>query len=111
MIQWLCSESREGSNTEEALKKAEKGVGVYREEEQQHGKKPSQIINDETFTKFFQRAKHKIWSMTNIGPHVENKNPLAAQDVVDSKNKENERDQFSHSILNTRKKWRTVLIT
>jgi hypothetical protein len=49
--------------------------------------------------------------MTNIGPHIENKNPLAAQDVVDSKNKENERDQFSHFILNTRKKLRTVLIT
>jgi hypothetical protein len=57
-----------------SIKKAEKGVGVYRDEEQQHGKKPSQDINDETITKFFQRAKHKIWSMRNIGPHVEDNN-------------------------------------
>jgi hypothetical protein len=92
--------------------KPEKVVGVYTEEEQQqqHGNKQSQAINDETFTKFIQKAKYKIRSMTNIGHHVENRNNLAAaQDVVDSNNKkENERDQFSHFIQNTRKKLRTV---
>ncbi|CAJ2673089.1 hypothetical protein L195_g027989 [Trifolium pratense] len=91
--------------------KPEKIVGVYTDdEEQQHGKKQSQVINDETFTKFIQKAKYKIRSMTNIGHHVENRNnPAAAQDVVDSNNKkENEKDQFSHFIQNTRKKLRTV---
>ncbi|GAU45765.1 hypothetical protein TSUD_24290 [Trifolium subterraneum] len=87
------------------------GHGVYTDEEQQHGNKQSQAINDEAFTKFIQRAKYKIRSMTtNIGHHVENRNnPAAAQDVVDSNNqKENEKDQFSHFIQNTRKKLRTV---
>jgi hypothetical protein len=90
--------------------KPEKVVGVYTEEQlQQHGNRQSQAINDETFTKFIQKAKYKIRSMTNIGRHVENRNPAEAQDVVDSNNKkENERDQFSHFIQNTRKKLRTV---
>jgi hypothetical protein len=90
--------------------KPEKVVGVYTEEQlQQHGNRQSQAINDETFTKFIQKAKYKIRSMTNIGRHVENRNPAEAQDVVDSnKKKENERDQFSHFIQNTRKKLRTV---
>jgi len=68
-------------------------------------------VNDETFTNFIQRAKYKIRSMTNIGHHVENRNPAASDVVdtnVDNKRKENESDQFSHFIHNTKKKLRTV---
>lgn len=72
---------------------------------EQHGSNKPQV-NDETFTNFIQRAKYKIRSMTNIGHHVESRNPTqdVANNVVESK----ESDQFSHFIQNTRRKLRTV---
>jgi len=82
---------------------------VERVEQHAYSNRPQ--VNDETFTNFIQRAKYKIRSMTNIGHHVENRNPAASDVVntnVDSKSKENESDQFSHFIHNTKKKLRTV---
>lgn len=76
-------------------------IGAYSEH---HGKKSS-LDNDDTFTKYIQRAKYKIRSLSNIGRGREQSNP--APDVAnDTNNKENQNDQFSDFILHAKKKLR-----